>query len=348
MAWQHPRSSSSDPITSSSSNPIPLKPHQHQQELSQAIFDEDGEAYEQSTIAAFREDDWKGISIPTYLSLTLLLKAIAVKKPHRENTPKREGRKKGDGVWQSPDVPIFQHVSSELYSKSLHITLIVGRPFPNEGPELIVLPAHHLNPQVWLHLTNSVAAGAKMVANGYSWVQALGTRAYWRKDLIQRSIQQNHVLFDGTGLTILSIDRIYTLKCRLHSLSNGTISLPSHVTAPCVTLLRDHVVAQKGRPLEYETLSEAYSDLDFSRKVLLDIEKAYKEVYETTGVSSRSTRVKQSTKCPGRLVSFLSLLNCRHSLPDSSSPIEVTARGEQVHPNLPGPYTVHEYETRTV
>lgn len=95
-------------------------------------------------------------------------------------------------------------------------------------------------------------------------------------DLIHRSLTQNEVIFSSEGLTLLSLDHVYTFKCHLHTYSR-TLT-PSDLTA-AVDELRRLVLAQNGRRITKGYLMRAYEWLGVSLAALVDVNEGYKVAY---------------------------------------------------------------------
>jgi hypothetical protein len=95
-------------------------------------------------------------------------------------------------------------------------------------------------------------------------------------DLIHRSLSQNEVLFSSEGLTLLSLDHVYTFKCHLHTFSR-TFS-PNDLTS-AVDELRRLVLAQNGRRITKGYLMRAYEWLGVNLPALVDVNEGYKTAY---------------------------------------------------------------------
>lgn len=95
-------------------------------------------------------------------------------------------------------------------------------------------------------------------------------------DLIHRSLTQNEVIFSSEGLTLLSLDHVYTFKCHLHTYSR-TLT-PSDLTA-AVDELRRLVLAQNGRRITKGYLMRSYEWLGISLAALVDVNEGYKVAY---------------------------------------------------------------------
>ncbi|KAE8446849.1 hypothetical protein EG329_011626 [Mollisiaceae sp. DMI_Dod_QoI] len=94
--------------------------------------------------------------------------------------------------------------------------------------------------------------------------------------LVHRSLTQNEVLFSSEGLTLLSLDHVYTFKYQLHTYSR-TLSLSDLTSA--VDELRRLVLAQQGRRITKGYLMRAYDWLGISLAALVDVNEGYKVAY---------------------------------------------------------------------
>jgi hypothetical protein len=101
--------------------------------------------------------------------------------------------------------------------------------------------------------------------------------------LIRRSLTQNEVLFSSEGLTLLSLDHVYTFKCHLHTYSR-TLS-PIDLTS-AVDELRRLVLAHGGRRVTKGYLMRAYDWLGVSLAALVDVNEGYKTAYGGAGRTS--------------------------------------------------------------
>lgn len=103
------------------------------------------------------------------------------------------------------------------------------------------------------------------------------------KELMKRSITQNHVTYSGDGLTLLSLDYLYTFKCKLHVYSR---SLGERDLGEAVDELRRLVLVQKGKKITKAGLMKAYPWLEITSSALRDVDGGYKWTYggaETDG-----------------------------------------------------------------
>ncbi|CAG8954073.1 hypothetical protein HYFRA_00009175 [Hymenoscyphus fraxineus] len=95
-------------------------------------------------------------------------------------------------------------------------------------------------------------------------------------DLIQRSIAQNEILFSSEGLTLLSLDHVYTFKSHLLTYSHALT--PDSLTI-AVDELRRLILAQKTQTITKNHLTRSYDWLGISFSALVDVNQAYKITY---------------------------------------------------------------------
>lgn len=95
-------------------------------------------------------------------------------------------------------------------------------------------------------------------------------------DLIRRSLNQNSVVFSSEGLTLFSLDHVYTFKCQLHTYSR---TLAQSDLTSAIEELQRLVLAQNGRRITKGYLMRAYDWLGVSLAALVDVNEGYKAVY---------------------------------------------------------------------
>ena len=124
-----------------------------------------------------------------------------------------------------PMLPAFQHISRKLAKRGLSVHLIISDHDP------YVVPIWQLPKTSQLILAKIVRKACSKFKLSPSFLTALASHST-KKDLpkifnayrpdsyiVRRSILQNDVIFNGEGLTLLSIDHIYTFKQLLCTLS---------------------------------------------------------------------------------------------------------------------------------
>lgn len=101
--------------------------------------------------------------------------------------------------------------------------------------------------------------------------------------LIRQSLQQNRLIHTSEGLTVLSLDRIYTLKLALarYTFLSSTRSTASNIQeslAAAVDELRLAVWSQRREGIEKSFLLRSYDHLPISLQALRDVNGAYTAV----------------------------------------------------------------------
>ncbi|TVY13450.1 hypothetical protein LARI1_G008988 [Lachnellula arida] len=145
---------------------------------------------------------------------------------------------------------------------------------------ITLLHASTLTPKAEKILRHTVAKAEKKFSIGSGWLSPKPltptTTCALTHDLIARSLTQNEILFSSEGLTLLSLDHIYTFKCQLHTYSR-TLS-PSDLSQ-AVDELRRLVLAQNGKRITKGYLMRAYEWLGVSLAALVDVNEGYKTAY---------------------------------------------------------------------
>ena len=101
--------------------------------------------------------------------------------------------------------------------------------------------------------------------------------------LIRQSLQQNRLIHTSEGLTVLYLDRIYTLKLALarYTYLSSTRSTSSNIQealAAAIDELRLAVWSQRGVGIEKSLLLRSYDHLPISLQALRDVNAAYTAV----------------------------------------------------------------------
>jgi hypothetical protein len=102
------------------------------------------------------------------------------------------------------------------------------------------------------------------------------------RQLIHKSIVQNDVLFSSDGLTLVSLDRLYSLKSALSSYSRTKSALRLE---DAVDELRRLVLANNGAKVAKADLLRSFDWRSVSDSALLDLDRMYRRAY---GGSSQS------------------------------------------------------------
>ncbi|WZH42652.1 uncharacterized protein QYS62_003648 [Fusarium acuminatum] len=206
--------------------------------------------------------------------------------------------------------PALEHVSSRLARKSQHITLVVARrdyQLPSVVPPKGLLTPTTPSPLLFgIPSIDGLAAKCDILAWPGSSTRSiqppaqvasltLDTLVTTPHDTLYRlvdhhrhdelydvrivgfcSIIQNEVLFCSEGLTILSLDRLYSLKSALSSYSKTK----SHLRLEdAVDELRRIILATNGAKVSKTAILRSYDWLSVSSSALVDLDRMYRRAY---------------------------------------------------------------------
>ncbi|EFR04242.1 hypothetical protein MGYG_07249 [Nannizzia gypsea CBS 118893] len=194
----------------------------------------------------------------------------------------------------------LEYVSNKLQSNTLHLTLILsrGKPLPiGQGCNLTVFPVGTLSDNERHIFSKYIRRAARKYHLQPKWMalssSSSGMDAMFNPEyLIDRSLKQNDVLISLEGLTILNIDRTYTLKQYLNALSTPWVTpntmidrIPSRIyTDACLYLLRQSVQSTGGRPFTKSFFYHAYNHLHFEDQLIVDIANEYFARYKQVAI----------------------------------------------------------------
>lgn len=188
--------------------------------------------------------------------------------------------------------PAFQYISQKLSLQGLSIALIIS----DHGP--CVVPVWILPKKSQVILTRIVRKACKKFPNGPSWMTALAALSN-RKDLprvfesyqpdsyvVRQSVVQHKVVFSTEGLTLLSIDHVYTFKWLLCTFSKKDWASYSRDTciSSCVHLLSRIHNNYAGKSVLKEHIATVYKEIEFSEETLDEVYSAYNANYCTASI----------------------------------------------------------------
>ncbi|ESZ91137.1 hypothetical protein SBOR_8471 [Sclerotinia borealis F-4128] len=111
------------------------------------------------------------------------------------------------------------------------------------------------------------------------------------KDLIRRSLAQNRLVFTSSGLSLYTLDYLYTFKCALHTYSR---SLKTEDMLSAIDELRRLVLMRDGKKVGRAEVLRCYEWLGISLSALYDVDEGYKKAYGGTmregGISREEVR----------------------------------------------------------
>lgn len=182
-----------------------------------------------------------------------------------------------------PLFPAFRYISRKLAERRIYVALIVTD--YGQG----IMPAWPIPRSTQELLAKIVRKACLKFHFGSSWMTALGSTSGKRssKDffdvdrldpyLLHRSLVQHEVIFGGDGLTLLSVDHIYTFKHFLAVLSSINWVPLSRVVclASCIGLLHRINTLYTGRkPLRGYFLRD-YNDIEINEACLDEVCREY-------------------------------------------------------------------------
>ncbi|KAK0385826.1 hypothetical protein NLU13_7003 [Sarocladium strictum] len=135
-----------------------------------------------------------------------------------------------------------------------------------------------LTPRMEKSLRLTLHKTEKLFNLGREWLApAVSPAAYGlSRQLIQRSIVQNDVLFSSEGLTLVSLDRLYSLKSALSSYSRTNSALRLE---DAVDELRRLVLANNGAKVPKADLLRSFDWLSVSDTAMVDLDQMYRRAY---------------------------------------------------------------------
>ncbi|KAK1598548.1 uncharacterized protein LY79DRAFT_586624 [Colletotrichum navitas] len=127
-------------------------------------------------------------------------------------------------------------------------------------------------------LRQTIERAEKKFRIGTEWLPPVvdGSACGVTSNLIRRSIVQNEVLFASDGLTLVSLDRLYTFKAALSSYSRTDAPLRLE---DAVDELRRLILSRAGRKVSKSELLRSYDWLGVTDVALNDVDKMYRRAY---------------------------------------------------------------------
>ncbi|KAF5023752.1 hypothetical protein F66182_4185 [Fusarium sp. NRRL 66182] len=141
-----------------------------------------------------------------------------------------------------------------------------------------LIHTNELNPKSEKILNSVLEKTEKKFAVGSEWLShaVRPSSCGLTNQLIHSSIIQNEVLFCSEGLTILSLDRLYSLKSALSSYSKTK----SHLRLEdAVDELRRIILATNGEKVSKTAILRSYDWLSVSNSALVDLDRMYRRAY---------------------------------------------------------------------
>lgn len=189
----------------------------------------------------------------------------------------------------TPLFPAFRYISRKLAERRIYVALIVTD--YGQG----IMPAWPIPRSTQELLAKIVRKVCLKFHFGSSWMTALGSTSAKRssKDffdlnrfdpyLLHRSLVQHEVIFGGEGLTLLSVDHVYTFKHFLAVLSSINCVPLSRVVclASCIELLHRINTLYTGRKPLRGYFLRVYDDIEINEACLDEVCREYDLKYGT-------------------------------------------------------------------
>ena len=192
-----------------------------------------------------------------------------------------------------PASAAFDFIATKLSQEGLSIHLIISDQHPS------AIPVWNLPYKSQITLCKIVRKACQKFNRGPvpSWMTAIASLS--KRDLpnvfeaftpdayiIRRSMLQREIVYSSEGLTLLSIDHIYTLKQLLPPLSksNWTSDSRNRHLSTCVDLLHRIHSVYTGKPASAAYIERVYRELPFSGRELEEVILEYNARYCTATI----------------------------------------------------------------
>ena len=195
-----------------------------------------------------------------------------------------------------PLLPAFQYISHKLHQRELSVALIIS------DHEPYVIPVWPLPQKSQLILAKIVRKACKKFTLQPSWFTAVAAvsnkflpkvfEAYKPDSyIVRRSIVQNDIIFSDEGLTLLSMDHIYTFKQLLCTLSkpNWVSNSRDVCLSSCVHLLRRINEVYTDPKMSKGYLARVYKEVDFMEDAFEEVTSAISTNYCTASIRDVTT-----------------------------------------------------------
>ncbi|KAL8717309.1 MAG: hypothetical protein Q9225_005441 [Loekoesia sp. 1 TL-2023] len=203
-----------------------------------------------------------------------------------------------------PHFPCLQFISDKLAHSKLYVIFILS------SNEPFYIPAWPISRAIRSTVIKIFRKACQRFPTAPVWVSQIAYSSVDRDAsallearpsdsyLIRRSLIQHETIFSGEGLTLLTVDHIYTFKKCLLTLSD-TDSLytdrKSHITS-CTQLLRRINATYTGVKLSKSYLKRAYG-IGIRQEALQEVHKAYTESFGEPGIQDVAVTVDSETPC---------------------------------------------------
>ena len=190
-----------------------------------------------------------------------------------------------------PMLPAFQYISHKLCQRELSVALIIS------DHEPYVIPVWPLPRKSQLILAKIIRKACKKFSLQPSWLTAVASvcnknlpkvfEAYQPDSyIVRRSIVQNDIIFSDEGLTLLSMDNIYTFKQLLCTLSKPDWVANSREVclSSCIHLLQRINEVYTDPKLSRGYLARVYKEVEFKDEAFEEVTSAFSTNYCTASI----------------------------------------------------------------
>ena len=227
-----------------------------------------------------------------------------------------------------PMLPAFQYISHKLHQRELSVALIISEHEP------YVIPVWPLPRKSQLLLAKIVRKACKKFGLQPSWLTAVASLANkclpkifetYKPDsyIVRRSIVQNEIIFSDEGLTLLSMDNIYTFKQLLCTLSKPDWVPNSRdvCLSSCVHLLRRINEVYTDPKMTKGYLARVYKEVEFMGETFDEVTAAISTNYCTASIRDVTALEPDYTALMGMTLDWDSDDDGREAaeLPDTST-----------------------------
>lgn len=263
------------------------------------------------------------------------------------------------------DFPAYQYISSKLHQRELSVALIIS------DQEPYVVPIWPLPRESQVCLAQIIRKAAKKFNLRPSWLTALASSSNrgltkifetHRPDsyIVRRSIIQNEIVFSEEGLTLLTIDHVFTFKQLLRTLTkqDWVPHARKVCLSSCVHLLHRINEIYPDPEVSSGYLKRVYKEIDYQKKSWQEVTSAYDINYCTasikdvtmlepdfTALSDMTSEIEADCETPTQIqpqastprgpnpVAELPDTSPSHTNPDLVSPLELGTTDEwEPHP----------------
>lgn len=205
-----------------------------------------------------------------------------------------------------PMLPAFQYISHKIFKSELSVALIIS------DHEPYVIPVWPLPRRSQLILAKIIRKACKKFGLQPSWLTAVASvsnkclpklfEAYQPDSyIVRRSIVQNDIIFSDEGLTLLSMDNIYTFKQLLYTLSKPDWVANSRdvCLSSCVHLLQRINEVYTDPKLSKGYLARVYKEVEFKQEAFEEVTAAFSTNYCTASIRDVTTLEPDYTALSG-------------------------------------------------